>query len=310
MVYPDVLKRGDKIAIVSPATIVKREYVEGAAAFLSRRGFAPVIMPGALGPASGSYASDGASRLGDLRAALLDPSVKAILCARGGYGCVHLISEISCREIADNPKWLIGFSDVSALHALWQRAGVASIHGPMAKHLTIEPADDEATMALMRIISESPAVDYTVAGHRYNRPGRASGRLRGGNLAVLNGLSATDFDILRPSGPDGTILFVEDISEAIYAVERMLIRLILSGTLRNIDGLIIGQFTEYRPDRNYSEMEEMIDSLLRRYGISGMPVAFGFPAGHVTYNLPLIEGDYVELCVEEDQVTLRSLEQR
>lgn len=150
-------------------------------------------------------------------------------------------------------------------------------------------------------------MDYSFPSSPYNRTGKASGELRGGNLAVLNGLANTRFDMLTVGDGEDVILFIEDISEAIYAVERMLMRLYLSGTLSRIKGLIVGQFTEYRPDKNFDTMEAMIDALLTRCGISDIPVAFGFPVGHVSANYPLVEGAWVELTVTPDAVTLRSV---
>ena len=296
------------MAIVSPATIVKGEFVEGAAAFFRERGYKALVMPSAMGPASGSFAATHEARLSDLREAVCNPEVDAILCARGGYGCVHLIADGQLSEsVKANPKWLVGFSDVSALHALWHACGVASIHGPMAKHLTTESADNPCSAELLRIMTEEPRIDYTFPSSPYNRPGTAVGELRGGNLAVLNGLSGTPFDMLSVSSDEDVILFIEDISEKIYAVERMLMRLYLTGTLSRVRGLIVGQFTEYSPDRNFGSMEEMIDSLLSRCGITGIPVAFNFPVGHVSANYPLIEGDAVRLEVTPESVKLRTV---
>ena len=306
--FPKAVGEGGKIAIVSPATVVKEEYVSGAADLLRKRGFEPVVMPSALGPASGSFAATHEARNQDLKDAVDNPEVGAILCARGGYGCVHLIAnpEIA-KSVTAHPKWLIGFSDVSALHALWHSCGVASIHGPMAKHLTVEKPDDPCTTSLLNLISGKPAMDYTFPSSPYNRCGTATGELRGGNLAVLNGLSGTPFDMLTVDEGEDVILFIEDISEAIYAVERMLMRLHLSGTLSRIKGLIIGQFTEYRPDRNHESMEAMIDALLTRCGISDIPVAFNFPVGHVSANYPLIEGAKVRLSITPQSVILQTL---
>lgn len=305
---PPVVKKGDRIAIVSPATTVKGEYVEGAADFLKGRGYMPMVMASALGPAAGSYAASHTARLHDLIEAIENPEVTAILCARGGYGCVHLIGDPKLIEtVKRNPKWIVGFSDVSALHALWLNAGVMSVHGPMAKHLTIESPDDPCTKALLKILSQGSVMDYSVSPSPFNRIGKATGELRGGNLAVLNGLAGTPFDILAVGENEDVILFIEDISEAIYAVERMLMRLYLSGSLSRLRGLIIGQFTEYRPDKNFGSMEEMIDALLTRCGITDIPVAFNFPVGHVSNNLPLVEGATVELEVTPDKVTLKTI---
>ena len=306
MIYPDLLKPGDKIAIISPATVVKEEYIDGAAEFLRRMGLEPVVMPHAKGPAHGTFAASEADRVADLKAALHDPEVKAILCARGGYGCVHLLRHFTDDEIRDNAKWIIGFSDVSALHALWHRAGVASIHGPMAKHMVEEGDGHHATKSLLRLLMEDHGMDYDLSGSPLNRPGEGRGRLLGGNLAVLDGLASTDCDMLTGDDPDGVILFVEDIAEPIYKVERIMNRLILSGAVGKLKGLIIGQFTEYKPDRNFPNMEEMIHALLLNHHVEGIPVAFCFPVGHVSDNIPLVEGACVELSVTSDGVKLRS----
>ena len=306
--YPSPLQEGGKVAIVSPATVVKEEFIIGAADYFRNRGYEPVVMPSAMGPAAGSFAASHEARLHDLREAVDNPDVGAILCARGGYGCVHLIADGQlAASVAAHPKWLVGFSDVSALHALWHSCGVASIHGPMAKHITTEAPDNPCTCELLRLLTRKPAMDYSFPSSPYNRPGTAVGELRGGNLAVLNGLAGTPCDMLHVDEGEDVILFIEDISEAIYAVERMLMRLHLSGSLSRLRGLIIGQFTEYRPDRNFETMEAMIDALLTRCGITGIPVAFNFPIGHVSANYPLIEGAQVKLEVTSASVTLKTL---
>ena len=298
MIFPCPLKDGDRIAIISPATTVMPEYVHSAAELLRAEGFDPVIMHSALGPACGSFAAGESDRLADLKSAIHDKTVKGILCARGGYGCAELLPYLSPEEVRENPKWLIGFSDISALHALWQRAGVASIHGPMAKHMTLLGAGDPCTRALLSILRGDTKMDYSAAPSGYNIEGCAEGRLIGGNLAVLNGLAATPYDLLSAEATDCAILFLEDIAEPIYKVERVLHRLFMSGTLQKLNGLIIGQFTEYKPDKNFSSMEEMIAGMLRKFGISDIPVLFDFPTGHVDYNLPLIEGARVRLNVD------------
>ena len=213
---PSKLQKGDKIAIVSPATVVKEEYVEGAADYFRQEGYQPIVMPSAKGPAFGSYAATHAARLRDLIDAIENPDIAAILCARGGYGCVHLLdAHRLLAAVKRNPKWIVGFSDVSALHALWLKAGVMSIHGPMAKHITIESSDDPCTESLLNLLSQDPIMDYSVSPSPFNRIGKAKGELRGGNLAVLNGLASTPFDILSVSENEEVILFIEDISEAI-----------------------------------------------------------------------------------------------
>ena len=300
MIFPKSLRKGDRIAIISPSSPVKEEFIDGAAYYLASEGYEPVVMPHAKGPASGSYASDADSRLEDLLSAWRDPSIRAILCSRGGYGAVHLLRRIDPEILRRDPKWLIGYSDISALHAMLLNAGIASIHSPMAKHLTEEGAKDYSTQALMSILRGESPIEYSVEPHPYNILGEGRGVLAGGNLAVLNGLFGTEYDILR----DGTILFIEDISEAIYAVERMLYHILLSGGFEKVNGIIVGRFTDYRADRNFERMEDMISDFIRREGLAGIPVAFDFPVGHVKENLPLVEGADARLIVEETEVKL------
>lgn len=305
MIIPDKVKQSDTIAIIAPATIVKEEYVKGAARVLTNLGFRPKIMPGTLGPACGSFASSFDSRLADLKNALHDPEVKAILCARGGYGAVHLLPYFTDSEIRDNAKWLVGFSDISALHALWHKAGVASIHGPMAKHLSEEGSQDSSSSMLLDML-EGRRTEYTITtdSHPFNVHGVATGRLVGGNLAVLTSLAGTPYDLLDANHEEGVVIFVEDISEAIYAVERMLTRILLSGLKNRVRGLIFGQFTEYRPDRNFPDMESMIHALLSRFGIADIPMTFNFPIGHVKENFPIAEGALYTLRISEENVKL------
>lgn len=284
---PAPLKKGDKIAICSPAGAVKAEYVEGAVEVLRKQGWEPVVLPHAFGK-NGNYSGTDNERYADLREAITNPEYKAILCSRGGYGVVHIMDRLSHLPIADNPKWLIGFSDISALHALLASKGVASIHGSMASHIMLG-ADDPDNASLFKILEGEKPV-YTFPAHKYDRCGIATGQLYGGNLAVLAELINTPYDILKPD----TILFIEDVSEPIYKIERILYQLRLSGVLANIRGLIVGQFTEYKPDANYEDMESMIRDMVAPYKY---PVAFNAPIGHVDHNIPLIEGLKVTLKV-------------
>lgn len=307
--YPAPLKKGDKIAIISPASVVKEEYVLGMMEKMMERGYEPVLMPHALGPADGSFAASKSERLLDLFDALEDPEYKAIMCTRGGYGCCQLIANFSYGMISRNPKWLIGFSDVSALLAMFYRSDIASIHAPMAKHIATMPDNDPCTQALFNMLENGGRFSYTVAPHKYNKPGVAQGILRGGNLAVLSGLAGTPEDILDHQGENNdVILFFEDVGEAIYKVNRMLWRMMLNGTFYMVKGLIFGQFTEYNPDANFDTMEDMINDFIERnFPICDFPVVFNFPVGHTDINLPLTEGATVELEVKEDSVTLRSI---
>ncbi len=287
MIFPPALKKGDKIAICSPAGPIAAENVEGAAKVLRREGWEVVVMPHTLGK-NGQYSGTDDERFDDLRTALLDPEIKAVVCSRGGYGVVHLMDRLERLPLAENPKWVVGFSDISALHAMLQSKGVASIHGSMTSHIKLGAGNEDNASLFGILRGERPA--YTFPAHEYDRPGIATGTLLGGNLAVLAELINTPYDLLRPD----TILFVEDIAEPIYKIERIFYQLRLSGVLANLRGLIVGQFTDYKPNENYADMESMIRDMTAPYSY---PVAFGAPTGHVFHNVPLIEGAKVTLKV-------------
>ncbi len=296
IIFPSPLTKGDKIAIISPASHILPDYVDGACNAIAQMGFQPVVSNHCKGQCGG-YSGTIEQRLADFLEALHNPEVKAILCSRGGYGVVHLLEYLSADDIAENAKWLIGFSDISALHAAMVASGVASIHASMAKHLTQFGVDDEATVALFNIL-QGKLPTYQTPSHPFNKPGTATGTLTGGNMAVLCGLLDTDFDLLSR----GDILFIEDVGEEVYKIERMLYNLRLSGVLPMIKGLIVGRFTDYRnPDGNGDSMEQMVKRMVEPYDI---PVAFDFPVGHVDENMPLIEGAQVTLTVA-DTVTLQ-----
>lgn len=286
MIIPRPLTLGSKVAILSPASAINPELVSLAAFELAEHGFSPVIMPHACGR-HGSYSGSFEERLADFQAALADPEVKAILCSRGGYGCVHLLGHISPR-----PVWLIGFSDVSALHALWFHSGVCSIHGSMAKELALKRCPSNlANQSLLQILTTGKMPLISWEADPLNRVGEATGVLVGGNLAVLDGLAATPFDTL---GLTGSILVIEDIAEPIYKVERIMYRLRLSGAFDRIAGLVVGQFTDYCPDQNGETMDQMVARMVAPYSF---PVAFKAPIGHVDGNLPWLHGSLATLAV-------------
>lgn len=309
--YPEPLKSGDKIALISPASAVKEEYVYAAMHRLLERGYQPEVMEYALGHEDGNFAASKGDRLMDLFEALENDEYKAIFCTRGGYGCCQLLANLSYGMVANNPKWLIGFSDVSALLAAWYASGIASIHGPMAKHLAINPADDPCTIALFNMLENGGRFDYNFAPHDFNRLGQATGVIRGGNMAVLTDLAGTPYDLFDSANDrnnDGVILFFEDIAEPIYKVNRMLWRLFLNGTLLRVKGIIFGQFTEYKPDKNFDTMEDMIRQFIDNALLpDNIPIVYNFPLGHTDRNYPVTEGAKVELTVTETSVKLRTI---
>ncbi len=288
VIIPAPLKEGDKIAIVSPAGVTRAQNVYNALPVLQDFGWEPYTSPHAFGRYA-TFSGTPEERYDDLEQALLDPEVKAILCSRGGYGAVHLLERLDKLPLRENAKWIIGFSDISALHALMHRHGIASIHGPMARHIARTGARDDDSQALIDILKgEMPS--YTVAPHKYNRTGKATGTLLGGNMAVLAGLVNTPFDMFKPD----TILFIEDVSEPVYKIERMLYQLKLSGVLGKLKGLIVGAFTEYSPDVDGRSMEAMIRDMVAEYDY---PVAYGVPFGHGPRIIPFVESVPVTLDV-------------
>ncbi|WP_289712639.1 LD-carboxypeptidase [uncultured Muribaculum sp.] len=281
-ILPQALSTGSKIALVSPASVIDPQVARSALGPLREQGWQPYLSTHALGR-YGTYSGTADERIEDIAAALSDTGVGALLCTRGGYGAVHLLDRFPIDKMRSNPRWLIGFSDVSALHAMLFNAGIASLHAPMCRHVGATDAEHPATKALFSILKgELP--DYLLPTSPLSVGGNAQGVVVGGNLAVLQALVDTPYNVL---GIPDTILFIEDIAEPIYKVERIFYQLRLSGALHRISGLIIGQFTEYRPSESHSDMYGMLQPFVSDLGI---PVVFDFPVGHVENNLPMISG--------------------
>lgn len=295
--FPPFLEKGDKVVIVSPSGKIDNQFLKGARKRMESWGLKVVVGKHADG-SCGKYAGTIRQRLKDLQDAMDDPNVKAILCSRGGYGAVHLIDKLDFTAFCEHPKWLLGFSDITALHNLVQKNGYASLHSLMARHLTVEPEDDPCSLYLKDILSGN-LPSYTCEKHKLNKLGSAQGILRGGNMAVAYGLRGTPYDI--PA--EGTVLFIEDVSERPHAIERMMYNLKLGGVLEKLSGLIVGQFTEYEEDCSLGkEVYAALADLVKEYDY---PVCFNFPVGHVTHNLPLINGATVELTVGKKNVELK-----
>ena len=298
LIIPPCLREGDKVVILSPSGKIDKAFLKGADARLRAWGLRPVLSRHAAG-SCGLYAGTAGQRLEDLQEAMDDEDARAILCSRGGYGAVHLLQGLDFGRFRRSPKWLVGFSDITALHCLWQREGFASLHAPMARHLTVEPEDDPCTLALRSILTGTlPPGGYTCEPHKLNRRGTAEGILRGGNFAVYHGLRGTPYDI----PPQGTVLFLEDVGERPHAIERMMYNLRLGGVLERLSGLIIGQFTEYEEKKQLGkELYGALADLVKDYDY---PVCFNFPVGHTVRNLPLVCGAPVRLEVGRKEVKL------
>lgn len=297
LTLPPFLQKGDKVIILSPSSKIDKSLLTGMKKRLESWGLKPDFGQYA-GHASGLYAGTIKQRTNDLQKAMDAKDIKAIFCSRGGYGAIHLIENLNFTHFRQYPKWLIGYSDITALHNLFQANGYASLHALMARHLSLEAENDPCSLYLKNILfGEIP--EYTCNPHKLNREGTVKGILRGGNLAVLYGLRGTPYDI--PA--ENTILFIEDISERPHAVERMVYNLKLGGILEKLSGIIIGQFTEYEEDKSLGkELYGALADILKPYDI---PICFDFPVGHVTHNLPMICGSEVELTISKKAVKLR-----
>lgn len=285
---PAPLKRGDRVAIVSPASKIDGALIDAAALRLQAEGLEPVVMPHAKGE-WGSFSAPAEGRLEDMVLALEDDSVKVILCSRGGYGAVHLLDKLDCLPDCLFRKWLVGFSDITALHALWRRKGVASLHAAMAKYIG-KGAEGFPLYSREMGILRGEGADFSCGSHKFDCCGEATGPLTGGNLAVLGGLLGTRFADIAP----GSILFMEDIAEPIYKVERILWQLRLQGVFDRIGGVLVGQFTDYRPSADHGSVEEMMERFFRPYSF---PRAYGLPMGHIDDNAPLLLGATAHLEV-------------
>ena len=299
MKRPPFLKLNDKVAIVSPAGNISPIHVKNTIDILQEWGLEVETAENALSN-TGRFSGFVEQRLHDLQTAMDDPDVKLIFCSRGGYGTIHLLDKLDFRGIKENPKWLIGFSDITALHSTLQSHGIMSIHGPMTKHFSEEGNSNLSVLYTKAAISGKD-LDYTIPVEYpfLNREGKATGTLFGGNLSVYTSLLGSKYNKIPRNG----ILFLEDIGEEPYRIDRMIYQLKLSGVFNKIKGLIVGQFTNYVEDNKmYGSLYESIYSAVKEYNF---PICFGFPVGHTKINLPMIMGGNTTLTVNKKSVLLK-----
>ena len=285
------------IQIISPSGSIEPKYIDGAKRVLASWNFTPSEGKFAR-EQYGRFAGTEQQRIHDLQSALDNPNVEAILCSRGGYGLAQIIDKIDFSEFRKNPKWIIGFSDITILHNAVSALGISSLHAIMAKHLTELPENSPPVAMLKQILfGEKPI--YDIPPHSLNKTGKGVGKLVGGNLSVLIGLRGTRFDL----NYENNILFLEDIGEKPYHIDRMMQNLRLSGALSQISGLIVGQFSDLEEDPlMHATVYELIANSVKEYNI---PVCFNFPVGHVDENLPLIVNAEVCLDVSDERVLLK-----
>jgi muramoyltetrapeptide carboxypeptidase len=298
MITPPWLKSGDIIGLVAPASYVKAEELARFLSILDTWGLKAI--PGKnLFRRKNSFAGNDDQRASDFQLMLDDPLVKAILCARGGYGTQRIVDKLQFDTFRRNPKWIVGCSDITVLHTLMQKnLNTESLHAIMPRHISAGKKDLSSLDSLKNALFGN-LEEYHLKPDRHNRAGEASGILVGGNLSVLYSMRGTQLDI----DTKGKILFLEDIGEYLYHIDRMIMNLKISGKLRDLKGLIIGGMSGMKVSVSgfrktaYDVIREAVEDY-------SYPVMFGFPAGHMRPNMTLILGREVILRVGPGECNL------
>ncbi|MGI4729343.1 MAG: S66 peptidase family protein [Janthinobacterium lividum] len=294
IIRPPYLKKGDKVAITCPAKKLPKP-MDDAISLLNSWGL-EVVLGETVTADFHQFAGTDELRAKDLSRFLADGNIKAIFAARGGYGTIRMIDEVDFMPIKTAPKWLIGFSDITVLHThLFSVFGAQSIHGQMP--LTTPDGTTESLQTLRKALFGED-FGYHFSAEKLNREGEAQGILVGGNLALLVAVSGSVSDL----DYNGKILFLEDVGEYLYSIDRMMRTLKRSGKLKNLAGLMIGGFTELKDnDIPFGQTaEEIIAKVVKDYDY---PVCFNFPAGHIANNQALIFGKTLNLAVQKQHVT-------
>jgi len=290
---PQPLKKGDKIAITCPAKKLPKP-MDDAVALLQSWGL-EVVLGETVDASYHQFAGDDDLRARDLQRFIDDDSIKAIIAARGGYGTMRMIDKVDFSRFAQNPKWLVGFSDITVLHThLFNNYQAQTIHGQMPINI---PDASSNSLETLRKALFGEDLYYHFHSHALNRDGNASGILVGGNLSLLVAVagSVSDLDY------SGKILFIEDVGEYLYSIDRMIRNLKRAGKLANLAGLIVGGFSETKDnDIPFGQtVAEIITGAVKEYNY---PICFDFPAGHIPDNCSLILGKMLNLSVHKTAV--------
>ena len=289
---PPSLRPGDQVAIVCPARKASHEELTAAAATLESWGLR-VVLGASTNVAHHQFGGGDEVRRQDFQHQLNNPGIRAILCARGGYGTTRIIDGIDFSGFAQDPKWVAGFSDITTLNCHLLRRGHQSIHGVMPLLFHLEGGED--SLESLRRVLFGEEISYSAPAHALNQPGTATGELVGGNLSILQTLTGTQSDVSTA----GRILFLEDIDEYLYAIDRMLVHLDRTGKLAGLAGLVVGHFTN--PQDNTVPYGQTPNEIIRHYAARyGFPVAHGFPVGHEPQNQALIVGRTARLTVDAE----------
>ncbi|AYN00803.1 LD-carboxypeptidase [Chryseobacterium sp. 3008163] len=295
-IFPKSLKKGDKIAIISPAGAVEPAQLEKGIKLIKSKGFQPVLGENLYTKFSNgyNYAGTEEQRTKDINWALNDSEISAIWASRGGYGCQHLIENLNLKGFTKNPKWYIGYSDNTVIQSYLLKKGFASIHGQTIKTSSFGVTDESYDLTF-NILKGKP-LKYTLKSNHFNKEGNVEGELIGGNLALIYALLGTKYSFDFKD----KILFIEDIGENFYALDRMIMSLELAGVFTKIKGLIIGGMTNMGDEKENKQYEESFDEfayklISDRISKYKFPTVFAFPNGHIHNNIPLIIGAEISL---------------
>jgi muramoyltetrapeptide carboxypeptidase len=300
IIIPKSLKIGDKIAIISPAGQVKEENLVEGLERIKLAGYEAVLGKNLYSQYSEgyNYAGTEKERISDFNWALNDPEISAIWTSRGGYGCQHLVQHLKISTFKKNPKWFIGYSDNTVIQSYLLKKGFASIHGQTVKTSSFGVTDESYNLIFDILRGEKPT--YELENNPLNKFGVAEGQLIGGNLALIYALLGTSYNFDFKD----KILFIEEIGEKYYALDRMLMSLELAGVFKQIKGLIIGGMTNMGDEVENKNFDESFDDfaeqiIVKRIKKYDFPTLFGFPNGHIFKNKPLIIGANIRLNIGE-----------
>ncbi len=298
MFSPDFLAVGDKIAIVSTARKIDFRTIKYAVEIISNWGLIPVI-GSTIGIENDQFAGSDQERRDDFQHMLDDDEIKAIWCARGGYGTVRIIDNIDFSNFCKKPKWIIGYSDITVLHSHIHTLGVSTLHAPMP--VDIHKGTQESIDSLKEIIFGNK-IEYSISSSKKNVLGDCKGQLVGGNLSMLYSLCGSKSSL----NTDGKILCIEDLDEYLYHVDRMLWNLKRNGYFENLSGLIVGGMTKMHDNTIPfgKKAKKIILDMVEEYNF---PVAFNFPMGHIEDNRALIFGAEVALVVKKKKTVVKYL---
>ena len=301
MTVPQYLVRGDTIAICCPAGYMGAEKVTSCIITLQQEGY-HVIVGENIGSSSNNYFSGtDEERINELQRFLDDKNIDAILCARGGYGISRIIDKLCFKKFVKHPKWIIGFSDVTVLHTyLFSNFKTVSLHASMAA--AFNGAEENTNIKTMLAALLGKKAEYDVEANILNKVGTAKGKLIGGNLTLFTNGIGTSSDVKT----NNCILFLEDLDEQLYHIDRMFVQLKRSGKLKKLAGLIIGGFTDLK-DTERPFGKNIYDIVLEQVVEYNYPVCFNFPVSHGENNLALKHGMKHQFSVDDSGVMLKEI---